>query len=56
MSGLTERIAEANGFDLNALSANQRGELVAEQISRIYTKLTGPVIAIFFPWDFYITN
>ena len=48
MSGLNESIAKVNGFDLNALSANQRGELWTEQISLLYANLTGLVMMIFF--------
>lgn len=52
MSVFNESIAKANGFDLNALSANQRGELLTEQFSLLYAKLTGPVIIIFFSLGF----
>jgi len=48
MSELTERIAQANGFEMGSLPANQRGEKTPEQNSILFPKLIGPVIIVFF--------
>jgi len=49
MSGLTEKIAAANGFYLDALPANQRGELIPEQAAQLYSRLFNPLILILLP-------
>jgi len=48
MSGLTETIAKANGFELGSLPANQRGELTPEQNIQLFSKLYAPLIFVFF--------
>ena len=48
MSELTERIAQANGFELGSLPANQRGEKTPEQNSLLFLKLLAPLIIVFF--------
>jgi hypothetical protein len=42
----TETLAEANGFKVSSLDANKRGELAAEQVSRIYSQLVSPLVFI----------
>ncbi|MFV1948315.1 MAG: hypothetical protein ACC633_00090 [Anaerolineales bacterium] len=49
MSGLTEKIANANGFYIDALPANQRGELTPDQARSLISKLFGPLILILIP-------
>ena len=49
MSELTEKIAAANGFYLDALPANQRGELIQEQAAQLYSRLINPLILILLP-------
>lgn len=48
MSELTERIAQANGFELGSLPANQRGEKTPEQNALLFPKLVAPLIGVFF--------
>jgi hypothetical protein len=52
--GLTAVLAEANGFTLSSLAANQRGELTREQIPLLYRQLISPLIFVFFPGGFLI--
>ena len=49
MSGLTDKIATANGFYIDALPANQRGELIPEQAAQLYSRLINPLILILLP-------
>ena len=49
MSGLTEKITTANGFYIDALPANQRGELIPEQARALFSGLFGPLILTLIP-------
>ncbi len=50
--GLTAILAEANGYILSSLTANQQGELTREQVPRLYGQLISPLIFVFFPGGF----
>jgi len=45
-AGFTETLAEANGFKESSLEANRRGELTAEQVSKVYSHLVSPLVFI----------
>lgn len=48
-SGLTASLAQANGFKLSSLAANQRGELTREQAPALYSSLAAPLIFMLVP-------
>jgi hypothetical protein len=52
MSGLSEKIASANEFYIDALPSNQRGELILEQAAQQYSRLVSPVLFILLPLVF----
>ena len=54
VEGMTATLAEANGFHLASLSANQRGELSREQYPLLYRGLISPLIFILVPGGFLV--
>lgn len=52
LEGLTAALAEANGFHLESLDANRRGELTRAQLPRLYGSLISPLIFILVPGGF----
>lgn len=54
LSEITTILAEANGFHLASLGANQRGELTREQIPLLYGGLLSPLIFTLVPAGFLI--
>ncbi len=46
ITGLTETLAEVNGFKLSSLGANQRGELTSEQAPLLYPRLVSSLIPL----------